>query len=179
MLTPRQKAFCEEYIKDFNATAAYKRAGYTVKNDRVAKVNASRLLTDADVEKYIASLQQQRMQRVQISADRALLELSRIAFSNITDVISFNNDGISINDCRELEVDVTAAIANITRSESQGSKKITVKMHDKIKALTVLAQHLGLTGDFNCAIATLKRYGLIVWQDSDGWHIKDEQTDAL
>jgi phage terminase small subunit len=178
-LTPRQKAFCEEYIKDFNASAAYKRSGYAVKNDRVAQTNACRLLVNAHIEKYIAHLSKQRQQRVEIEADRALLEVSRIAFSSITDVISFNSDGISINDCHELSNDVTAAIANVTCTESQGSRKITVKMHDKIKALTLLAQHLGLTGDFNCAIATLKRYGLVVWQDLDGWHIKDEQADTI
>jgi phage terminase small subunit len=171
-LTPRQKAFCEEYIKDLNASAAYERAGYAVKNSRIARTSACRLLANVSVEKYIAHLKEQRQQRVLLSADRSLMELSRIAFSNITDVISFDNNGISINDCHELSEDVSRAIASVTISESGKVKKTTVKMHDKIKALTVLGQHLGLTGDFNCAIATLRRYGLIIWQDSDGWHIR-------
>jgi phage terminase small subunit len=45
----RQEAFCLEYMKDRNGSAAYKRAGYKPKNDDVAKANASRLLTNANV----------------------------------------------------------------------------------------------------------------------------------
>jgi hypothetical protein len=41
--------FCLEYMKDRNGSAAYKRAGYKPKNDDVAKANASRLLTNANV----------------------------------------------------------------------------------------------------------------------------------
>jgi hypothetical protein len=33
---PSHEAFCLEYMKDHNATAAYKRAGYSPKSDKVA-----------------------------------------------------------------------------------------------------------------------------------------------
>lgn len=49
-LSPRQRAFCEEYVVDFNATAAYIRAGYS-KN--FADRAASNLLKNAGVAAYI------------------------------------------------------------------------------------------------------------------------------
>ncbi len=47
-MNKRHEAFCLEYIKDRNATAAYKRAGYAPKRDNTAKSAASRLLTNVD-----------------------------------------------------------------------------------------------------------------------------------
>ncbi len=46
MLTAKQKTFVNEYLVDLNATAAYKRAGYTVRGN-AAEANASRLLRNA------------------------------------------------------------------------------------------------------------------------------------
>lgn len=55
-LTDKQKRFCEEYIKDMNASDAYIRAGYKVKNADVAKANASRLIANANVKRHIDEL---------------------------------------------------------------------------------------------------------------------------
>ena len=53
MLTNKQKRFCDEYLIDCNATRAYKCAYPHIKNDNVASVNGSRMLTNAKVKKYI------------------------------------------------------------------------------------------------------------------------------
>lgn len=52
-LTPRQKAFCQEYLKDLNATQAAIRAGY---KESGADDQGPRLLGDHRVSAYIASL---------------------------------------------------------------------------------------------------------------------------
>lgn len=52
-MTDKQQRFADEYIIDLNATRAYKAAYPKVKKDDTAKVNASRLLTNANVKKYI------------------------------------------------------------------------------------------------------------------------------
>lgn len=53
-MTEKQKRFCDEYLIDCNATRAYKAVYKNVKSDDAARVNASRLLTNANVKKYIA-----------------------------------------------------------------------------------------------------------------------------
>lgn len=55
-MTEKQKRFCDEYLIDLNGTRAYKAAYPSVKNDNTAKVNASRLLTNANVRAYIDEL---------------------------------------------------------------------------------------------------------------------------
>lgn len=147
VLTAKQKRFCDEYLLDLNGSAAYTRAGY--KGDaETARRNASRMLTNADVQTYVSRLQAERAQRTQITADRVLAEIARVAFANITDVIEWSQQGISVVPSDGLSVDSTAAIAEVimneTQSESGVTRQIKIRMHDKLKALGKLADHLGL-----------------------------------
>lgn len=52
-LTIKQQAFADAYIELGNATQAYLKAYPNVKKENTAKVNASRLLTNANVKAYI------------------------------------------------------------------------------------------------------------------------------
>lgn len=52
-MTEKQKRFADEYLIDLNATRAYKAAYPNVKKDETARVNSSRMLTNANVKKYI------------------------------------------------------------------------------------------------------------------------------
>jgi len=152
-LTAKQRCFCEEYILDLNAVAAYRRAGYKA-NDDAARANASRLLTKANVQSYIQQLQNDRSVRTLITADRVLQEIARVAFANIKQVASFNrNEGVLFKDSAELTDDETAAIAEVSskkvvRVTDDGGEIETVdlkmKMHNKIAALDLAARHLGL-----------------------------------
>lgn len=53
-ISPKRAAFVREYVKDFNATAAALRAGYSA---RTAKSQGARLLTFVDIQSEIARLQ--------------------------------------------------------------------------------------------------------------------------
>ena len=53
-MTENQKIFCDEYLKDRNATRAYKVAYPNVKKDTVAATNGGRMLRNAEIEKYIS-----------------------------------------------------------------------------------------------------------------------------
>lgn len=56
MLDHKIKLFCRRYIENgFNGSKTYKEI-YKVKNDNLAKVNASNLLTNANIREYILSL---------------------------------------------------------------------------------------------------------------------------
>jgi len=52
-MTEKQKIFCDEYLKDLNATRAYKVAYPKVKKDTVAATNGGRTLRNAEVKAYI------------------------------------------------------------------------------------------------------------------------------
>ena len=146
-LTPKQKRFCEEYIKDCNATQSYIRAGYRG-NETTARIEGCKLLTKPNIQAYIQELQKARSQRTEIDADRVLLELARIAFSDIKNVLSFNDGSVTIKDLSELEPDITAALDSIecvTLQSDAGSRTaIKVRMHSKLTALGAIAKLIGM-----------------------------------
>lgn len=144
-LTEKQKRFCAEYLIDLNGTQAAIRAGYSA---RTANEQAARLLANVSVQGHLLGLQKKRSQRTQVTADRVIKELARIAFSDLTEVAAFTNSGMVLADSKQLPKRVTAAIESVsfteTMSEAGPTTKKSVKMHSKLNALRALAEHLGM-----------------------------------
>ncbi len=69
-LTPKQEAFCREYLVDLNATAAAERAGYRHPNQQ-----GPRLLVNVGIAAAIAAAQAARSARTQITQDWVLQRL--------------------------------------------------------------------------------------------------------
>ncbi len=70
-ITNKQQLFCQEYLKDLNATEAYKRAGYKGKGN-TAEACASRMLSNAKIEIEISKLKQEVTERAKITTDRVV-----------------------------------------------------------------------------------------------------------
>ena len=77
ILTDKQQMFCLEYVKDFNGGGAYLRAGYNV-SEKVANTNASRLLTNANVSKYVELLKSDIVKRTEIDIDYIIKNTTEI-----------------------------------------------------------------------------------------------------
>ena len=76
-LNEKQKLFCLEYLKDFNWTRAYKKV-YSV-TDNVARANASRLLANANIQEYLWSKVEKKVEKVDVWVDYVLSGLKEIA----------------------------------------------------------------------------------------------------
>lgn len=143
-MTEKQKAFCDEWLKDMNGTRAYKTV-YKVKNDETAKVNASRLLTKAHVQKYIQEKQKKREERTEITQDRVLKELAKLAFIDRTGVVSLGKTDyggikVIIQSTDDLTPEQRAIISGIKETKNG----IEVTFYSKEKALELLGRHLGM-----------------------------------
>ena len=75
-LTAKQKAFCEEYLVDLNATQAAIRAGYS---KHTAKDIACQNLAKLNIAEKIANLQAERSAKTAITADYVLSSLYKVA----------------------------------------------------------------------------------------------------
>src|ERR1035437_3654608 len=80
-LTAKQDRFVQEFLVDLNATQAAIRAGYSPKT---ARVMAAENLTKPDIARAIEAAMVARADRLRITQDRALDELSTLAFSDIS-----------------------------------------------------------------------------------------------
>ena len=78
-LTDKQKRFVEEYLVDLNATRAAERAGY--KDPNIGR----QLITKNNVSSAIQDAIDLRGQRVEITQDRVVGELAKIAFADAAD----------------------------------------------------------------------------------------------
>ncbi len=76
-LTPRQRAFVQEYQVDWNATQAAIRAGYSPNG---ADVAGSRMLANVRVRRALDVAQGHRADKLDIQADDILEEVANIAF---------------------------------------------------------------------------------------------------
>ena len=99
-MTDAQKRFCDEYLIDLNATRAYKVAYPKIKKDHTATVNGNRLLTFADIKKYISDKIKEREKRTEVTQDRVIQELAKIAFVDIRELY---NDSGGLKNIKEID----------------------------------------------------------------------------
>lgn len=142
-LTEKQQRFVDEYLIDLNATQAAIRAGYSV---RTANEQGARLLANVSVQEYIARKMAERSRRTGVNQDRVVLELAKIAFVRMTDVVD-SNGRIK----QDASADDLSCIESIKYKESDnefgGSVEREVKVASKLKALELLGKHLGMWND--------------------------------
>lgn len=164
-LTRNQKIFCDEYLIDLNATRAYKIAYPNVKKDETAAAAGARLLRNVNVQNYIDRKMKEREKRTEITQDKVLKELAKVAFANAADyarvvekeyIEEIKDDegnivgqetrtykAVEIEPTNNLDKDKQAAIAGI----KHGTAGIEIKLNDKIKALELIGRHLGMFND--------------------------------
>lgn len=149
-LTPMQEAFCHEYLTDLSPGKAYERAGYKGRKDYSSK-NAQRLMSDPKIIMRIQELIEQRARTTDVTAERVILELGRIAFSDLRNYMAWNEYGATWKGSGSLSDDAAAAIAEIYETERDMEDGGTYrtkrfKLHDKMAALRELAKHTGISG---------------------------------
>ena len=145
-LTPKQKRFCEEYVIDLNGRQAAIRAGYS-KNS--AAVISSQNLTKLNISAYIAQLAGKRSEKTEITAERVLGEIAKLAFFNRADVQDEDGNTLPLN---EWSRDQLAALQEVTESTIIVGKRRSVtttktKVADKKASLELLGRHLKLFTD--------------------------------
>lgn len=142
-LTEKQQRFVDEYLIDLNATQAAIRAGYSVKT---ANEQGSQNLAKLSIQQAISEAMAERSKRTGVNQDRIVVELAKIAFVNITDIIDSQ---------ARIKPDATkedlACIESIKYKESEGdtgtSVEREVKLSSKLKALELLGKHVGMWND--------------------------------
>ena len=151
-LTPKQSRFVDEYLIDLNATQAAIRAGYS---ENCASETGYENLRKPQIQVEIQRALNRRAEQCEITAERVLMELARIAFSNMADYVTAQDDGTAFVDLSQLTPDQAAAIQEIQTDEymegrgedAVAVRKIKFKLHQRTRALELLGKHLGMFDD--------------------------------
>jgi phage terminase small subunit len=75
-LNEKQKMFCLEYLKDFNATRAYREVYWV--SQKTAEVNWCKLLSNTKVSEYLSSKVEKKVEKLDVWVDYVLENLKNI-----------------------------------------------------------------------------------------------------
>ena len=87
-----------------------------------------------------------------MTADRVVLELARVAFGDPRRVISWGPGGVRLRPSAELADEEAAIVAEVGETTTKEGGSLRLKTVDKLSALRLLAQHLGMLGESNVAV---------------------------
>lgn len=171
--TAKQQAFLEEYInlRELNATEAARRVGLTGKS---AKVMASRWLGRTDVQAQLTAMREERSKIVFADAAIVIEELLILARSDISEIVRVDKDGrlwlrkdIPAHAWRAVksitfkhkaeggkkpktktfetgDLDAKGIAKALSMAGDENTVEVKVEMHDKPRAINLLASHLGM-----------------------------------
>lgn len=164
-LSNQERLFVHEYLVDTNASQAALRAGYA-KNTAEAKAPAwvkKRRVECPPNKRHVWDAVQEAMDKrsgkIEVTADRVLAELCKIAFSNPEDYFEWakqqpdkdgrpaGKGGVELISSDDLTRDQKAAISEISESFGQYGNSIKMKFNDRQRALEMIARHLGMFND--------------------------------
>jgi phage terminase small subunit len=141
-LPRKERAFMIEYVKDFNGQRAAVVTGYSQKN---ARAIASRLLTKDNISYVLRCFFHERQISAKKTVEDIERQLERIAFTNITDIISFNQHGFTfIKSSDKIPEEIRPAIENVEFTENMTGISVKVKMRDSLQALKLLGMQKGM-----------------------------------
>lgn len=143
-LTPKQQRFVEEYLVDLNATQAAIRAGYSQKT---AGQIGERLLKKVEIQQALTERMKAREQRTEVTQDKIVKELAKIAFGDPRNVMSWGPNGVNLKDSADLTDDQAAFVSEVSETTTEHGGSLKLKTNDKLKALDLLAKHLGMFKD--------------------------------
>jgi phage terminase small subunit len=139
----RHERFCQEYLLDLNATAAYMRT-YPDASSESARASAPRLL--ANLSNRIAELQAERANRVQVSQDAILREFMLIGFSDPRHFTVSELGHLELADGAPEEAwrAVSSVKHRITSNGDFTTREIEFRLWNKNNALELLGKHIGM-----------------------------------
>lgn len=194
-LTDKQRLFCMYYIRSFNATKAYQKA-YECSYE-TAGSNGYALLQNTAIITEIQRLKRERLNREFFSESDIFQKYMDIAFSDITDYLTFGTEEVpvigasglvEVKDLDTGEKKPLTKIVNVVRFKpsaeidgtiltevKQGKDGASIKLADRMKALDWLAAHMDLaTAEQKAKIAQINAQTERLKQDNEQEELADD-----
>ena len=148
-LSPKQEAFAAGVAQGLSQAEAYRRAypRSTAWKDESVWQCASRLMADIKVRSRIDDLMAKAAAANEVTQERIVRELARIAFGNKRAVMKWGPHGVALIDSEALTDDEAAMVAEVQETVTVAGSSLKLKTHDKVKALELLGKHVGMFAD--------------------------------
>ncbi len=157
-LTPKQEKFARAYVELGNASEAYRRV-YAAKAMKAETVNrmAFDLVNNRKVAARIQELGEKAAAKHEITAERVMSELAKIAFVDLEDFVKVSEDGdVALNFKGASKKGSLAAVSEFTQEvfwEKDGTdgvdqiRRTKFKLLDKTRALELIGKRMSMWVD--------------------------------
>lgn len=140
------KLYLDEYLKDLDPQAAYRRAGYSARTSRAGWTGSCLLLRNPKVRALIEQKRTAIERRTDISQDRVRVELGQIAVFDPRRL--FDPETGQLIEVSKLPPEVAAVISSVKVTQAYGKDTTyvttEVKWACKIAALDQLCRYMGM-----------------------------------
>jgi|GEM_PF-1095217 Phage terminase, small subunit len=161
-LTPKQRIFVMEYLRDFNATRAAIATGYSKKT---AYSIGWELLRKPEIKSAIQRYSEMFTAGLGLNIQRVIAEYMKIAFADMNDFTSFGKEDMPLFNkkgnpiLKEDGSQMTQAVSyvdlkndsevdgTVISEVKQGKDGVSVKLYDKMRALKELEKYLGFMSE--------------------------------
>lgn len=140
----RYALFVKEFIKDFNATQAAVRAGYS---EKTAGQQGHRLLRNAKIQEDLAKAIRERAERAQVDSDYVLQRLCEIDRMDCADILNDDGSIKSILQWPKIWRQMINGL-DITEMKTEAGAIAAVKKikwPDKIRNLELIGKHVDVS----------------------------------
>lgn len=143
-LTAREMKFVYELMKDpSNATQAAVRAGVPLKSARVWASDA--INTKPNTRKMIQAVIGDQLHGLKIEAEDVLKRIAHVAMTDVTEVVNWQDNRVSLVDSDLLSEGARALVAEVTEQETvDGGRTLKVKTRDSLAAMRLMCQYFGV-----------------------------------
>lgn len=144
----RWREFAGQYIIDFNPRKAYERCNCYSASGASARAAALKLLSNETVQQFISEVIEERKNRMELDQDKVVQEQMCLAFSDIRNYVSWDNEEVIVFDSSHLTEEQSRAIKKVEIHEDPtlyGNRRtVKVELYPKQAAIESLFRHLGL-----------------------------------
>ena len=139
-LNPKQKLFCIEYLKDFNATQAALRSGYS---EKTAYSIGNENLKKPEIQTEISDQISQLLDQAKIPLEKQIFDYwMKRAFYDVTEIVDLNGK-LKMTEKKLREKGLQVCIDSINKKVNErGKETITYKFADKDKAVEMLQKYI-------------------------------------
>jgi hypothetical protein len=133
VLTEKEARFIEEYPKDFNATKAAERSGYSVKTARAIGYEN---LTKPHIQERLSAIIAKRAEASAIDAARILEEIDTVATSDVGELFDLTGESLRMLPMREWPQKARRAVSSIkVREYPEKLPPLTEKDFARLEAI--------------------------------------------
>ena len=147
-LTAKMLLFVDKYLElNFNGTEAYLQVYPRVKKRATAQAAAARLLSNVMIAQELSNREKIAREASGELVDKIREELSFIAFSRMSNYLTFSPGGVILKSSDDMTPEIEAAIDEVSESVTLAGSGVKFKLSPKLKALELLMRHYGLITD--------------------------------